>query len=103
MYPAENKYLFANAHSPNQPRLPTNLQHPIHRLLRRHPQFLIHGDLRSFILHAEIELLQRIQLHVRAVVAGATVGGGCGYECLMRAALLHLVQYTGFGGHDILV
>src|SRR4051812_45462885 len=49
------------------------LQHPQQRLFRRLSHILRHDDLRALVAEAQIELLERVQLHERALVAAAAV------------------------------
>lgn len=60
-------------------------------------------DLRQLILHAGVEFLQGIALHVRTVVAGASVLRRGRDEGLLRGSQLHLVDDPRLGGDDELL
>ncbi len=78
----------------------TYLQHPFNGDSRRLHCLFIHLDLRLAILHAQVQFLERIQFHVRAVVACTGIVWRGGYESLMWGLLDHLVEDSRLCGDD---
>src|ERR1700693_721336 len=78
----------------------THLQHPENRFQSALAETFFQRDFRFPVAHREIEFFHRVQLHVRALAAGASTFAGSGDESFFRAGFFHLVQDAAFGRHD---
>ena len=78
----------------------THLHHPLDAHLRLSRQLLRQIDLGKFVFEGQVNLFQRVALHIDADIERVAVLVGHGDESLVGAALGHLVEDARLGGYD---
>src|SRR5690606_56144 len=86
--------------SPRLPNRLAHLEHAFDRAKRLQTDLLGHGDLRLLVDEGKVQLFDRVEPHVRALVAAAPVLWRGRDERLPRIVLLHLMEDTLLGRDD---
>src|SRR5579863_9618719 len=89
----------ATAASLSRMGCPPELEHPLQRRRRPAHHRLGQLDARLHVAQGQIDLFERVALHVRTDIAGAAAFAECRDQRLAGGGLLHLVEDAALGGH----